>query len=477
MRAALPSTSHGQRRRRPLAVFNRSWVSAARLSGWAAVVAASAGAVLGWGTPHTEITRFGLRFVDGADWLSNRIGGLRPMEDLAWGADYRGDLNPGWYVDDYLLMPGVPDHLSHLMPEVRRTWVPYFRRTVQALREESPANAARWLGSFLHFVEDSGSPPHAFPTGGLAHTRMENYVLSLDIRLPAYRPEPRWGGSATAPESLERSVVERLDRLVDYSAERGRRLKPLAERDDRTACEPLVLESCKETIRAVADVTSAAVDLARQPAPPESGGWIGEVEAPPHPELGDAPVRVVLSGGPHSTIAEPLSRGDIGTASRYRFVFRGLPRGDYRGWVERPGCALAPVSVAVRPNRVAQTQTRLPVDGSGGNLIRNPSGILKWIDPSRPDHWRRVGGEWRTDPIPVRRQSAYRVGSLTAAGESPVRLRFAVDPAGTDAGSPRFFTSGSVLTAPERWVSLGVPGERPPLRAWLEPVTPPPLER
>jgi len=28
---------------------------------------------------------------------------------------------------------------------------------LQALRTETPANAARWVGSLLHFVEDTGS--------------------------------------------------------------------------------------------------------------------------------------------------------------------------------------------------------------------------------------------------------------------------------------------------------------------------------
>ena len=38
---------------------------------------------------------------------------------------------------------------------------PLFIRALQALRTESPANAVRWLGSLLHFVTDTGSPPHA----------------------------------------------------------------------------------------------------------------------------------------------------------------------------------------------------------------------------------------------------------------------------------------------------------------------------
>ena len=45
-----------------------------------------------------------------------------------------------------------------------------------ALLSESPANAARWLGSLLHFVEDTGSPPHAAEIRGPLHIKMENWI-------------------------------------------------------------------------------------------------------------------------------------------------------------------------------------------------------------------------------------------------------------------------------------------------------------
>ncbi len=77
-------------------------------------------------------------------------------------------------------------HLDHLVPEVNRTYDPYFRRALQALRTETPLNAARWIGSLLHFVEDTGSPPHPAEIHGDVHSKMENWVDAKQIHLPGY---------------------------------------------------------------------------------------------------------------------------------------------------------------------------------------------------------------------------------------------------------------------------------------------------
>ena len=72
---------------------------------------------------------------------------------------------------------------QHMIPDVQATYRPYFLRALQALRTESPANAARWTGALLHFVTDTGSPPHAIALSGDAHTKMENWLDPYKIDL------------------------------------------------------------------------------------------------------------------------------------------------------------------------------------------------------------------------------------------------------------------------------------------------------
>ena len=70
---------------------------------------------------------------------------------------------------------------------------PLFIRALQALRTESPANAVRWLGSLLHFVTDTGSPPpHALVYKGDIQAndraRYDRSLLNRRPRLPASLP-------------------------------------------------------------------------------------------------------------------------------------------------------------------------------------------------------------------------------------------------------------------------------------------------
>ena len=69
--------------------------------------------------------------------------------------------NDFYYVNDYLLIRQCPQqcvqYLRHDVPEVQQTFVPYFRRALQALRTETPVNACRQIGPILHYVEDAGT--------------------------------------------------------------------------------------------------------------------------------------------------------------------------------------------------------------------------------------------------------------------------------------------------------------------------------
>jgi len=86
------------------------------------------------------------------------------------------ELEAQFYSNNYLIFPGAPRSYQQDVPDVVNTYRPFFLRALRALRTKFPANAARWLGSLLYFVTDTGSPPHALVFKGDIHTKMENWL-------------------------------------------------------------------------------------------------------------------------------------------------------------------------------------------------------------------------------------------------------------------------------------------------------------
>jgi hypothetical protein len=112
-----------------------------------------------WG-PHPAITQAALDVIGTNHSLVRFLGGhAQRLTNYCWLADFKRlpfrDVDQDFYADDYLLFPPVTTHIDHICPEVKRSFTPYFRRALQAMRTESRANAARWIGSLLHFTEGS----------------------------------------------------------------------------------------------------------------------------------------------------------------------------------------------------------------------------------------------------------------------------------------------------------------------------------
>src|SRR5205807_10459785 len=96
----------------------------------------------------------------------------------------------------------------------------------------SAPNAARWMGSLLHYVTDTGSPPHTIGLSGPAHTKMENWLDASKLDVRGY-----------SPKVLSREAfLARMDGLIEFSKQRCERLKPLIEAGDRAQCEPVIME-------------------------------------------------------------------------------------------------------------------------------------------------------------------------------------------------------------------------------------------
>lgn len=311
---------------------------------------------LAWG-PHTEITRAAVDRLPPGDRVEERLGALE-LQRYSWLPDYRDAVLPDYAPNDYLLFEGFPEHVSHLTPDVRRTYRPFFLRALQALRTESRAHAARWVGSLLHFIQDSGSPPHALPTSGALHFRMENWVDGEQVELPGYRPR-RLG---RRPEEAIRALETRMEDEIRAARALAEQLRPLCERNDRAGAEPLIRQAALSSAGVTADVlhTLLALESGRQRR--ELAAVEIMVRAPRDPVRPLAPARLRLLGTPFSTGSEAVTEA---TADYYRgrLLLKNVPPGRYRGELSRPGATPLQVEVTARPGSTIRVSVELAAMG------------------------------------------------------------------------------------------------------------------
>jgi Carboxypeptidase regulatory-like domain len=330
-----------------------------------------------WG-PHGEIAQAALDAVGPDDPLVRQLGpDAKRLAQYVWMADLRQTLlvrsDEVFYADDYLLFRAASRHYQHICPEVKQTYAPYFRRALQALRMESTRNAARWIGSLLHFTTDTGSPPHAAGFLGSAHSKMENWVDAKLIHIPGY--EPRLLGADDV--SAEAGFLQRMDGLIEFSKERAQRCRADVDADRRAAVEPVVLESALETARVTADLLHTLGVLSANAT--DDATLAGKVIVPKieHATMSRLTAKVVLLGTSYSTLTEP-----DGT-----FTFRHLPAGEYRLVLFAPGRVSEQKPVRIT---AAASVTLEPVDlsqGADGNLVRNCTFAVRWVSAEAFDHW------------------------------------------------------------------------------------------
>ncbi|GDY20555.1 hypothetical protein LBMAG56_19000 [Verrucomicrobiota bacterium] len=359
-----------------------------------------------WG-PHPRITDAALETLGPTNALAQALGPQLPrLNQHCWMGDLRRMLTTSagerFYADDYLLFPALPRHLDHICPEVTNTYAPHFLRAVQALRTETPRNAVRWIGSLLHFVEDTGSPPHASMIRGDAHSKMENWVDAAQIQLGGYRPQRLGDDDARALDGF----LRRMDGLIAFSKMRGDRALPLVRAGDRAAVEPLVLECALETSRVVADLLHTLGMLAAPPdAAPAPGATLsGIISAPTAAGLETVPAKIMLAGTLFSTLAEPDGS----------YTFRELPAGEHRLVVVRPGCKTLSTQVRLASAARVTLDLALAAASTSGNLLRHGDFMADWIRPGTPDGWtqqrppgKRAG--WESETVPVKSGSSYRL--------------------------------------------------------------------
>lgn len=364
---------------------------------------------MAWG-PHPQITGAALSVLDAKDPLSEFLG---PNLDRLKSYCGMGDMyekpmteldGSVYYANDYLLHQALPMFSAHTCPGVNKSFETHFRRAVQALRTESPLNAARWTGTLLHFTEDPGAPPHALPGMGALHGPMEGWVDSTKIIITGYQPKLL---GSTEDEAVA-GYIKRMEELVAFSKIRGERLKPLAAANNRPACEPIELESALESSRVSADVLYTLGRIALSPVP---GSCVlsGTIN-PSHPNEPGVPcAKVVLLGTNYSTVVDPSGK----------FEFRNLPAGKYEGRVIKTGYKLGRFSADLTGGGVRVINLALRNAVPAGNLVLNGDFSLRWVTQERPDGWYPRKDGLDTSVMPVKAGQKYIIVAGWKPGATP----------------------------------------------------------
>jgi hypothetical protein len=350
----------------------------------------------GWG-PHPAITQASLDALGTNAALVRLLGSqAERLTNYCWMADFKRlpfkEPDQDFYADDYLLFPQAPVHWDHICPEVKRTYRPYFHRALQALRMETPANASRWIGSLLHFVEDTGSPPHAAEIRGGAHNNMENWVEARRIQIAGYRPQLLGANEAEALEGF----LRRMDGLIEFSKGRGNSLVTPVLIGNQRAVQPVVLECALETSRVTADLLHT-LGVLGQVSREGSANVTGTIDSKAAPGFERCPARIVFRGTNFSTMTDPTGN----------FELRQVPAGTWQVTVFRPGSGATNATLTLEPGKTNRCHFTLPE--ANANLIRNGDFNLKWVRSNAPDCWTPTPAAWEGEIIPLIEGQPYEV--------------------------------------------------------------------
>ena len=388
-----------------------------------ATMVSVAGTAHGWG-PHTEITAAALAVLPDRDKLRARLGDDfdRLSREYCWMGDWQEAVRPDHYADDYLLFPGSQRHVTHMHPHVRKTFGPFFRRALQAIRTESPREAARWVGSLLHFVQDAGSPPHTTGIGGTLHGKMERWVDESKITIAGY--EPKLLGEID--RGAERAFEDRMAGLHDFAKARAEKLRPLVEKVETRTNQPLELECALEVARVTADLLHTLFTLGLREPVVAGAGLEGKLGYTPPSGYATVPAKVILAGTDYSTTTD--------RDGRYRF--RNLPARTYTIWVLATGYEAQRIeNVMLKAGKTTELSPRLALDPVAGNLVRNPAFRVRWVTSDRPDCWLTdpvKSGRWASVPIRLPLDRTVSVQVEFADGKRvPISVRWRNNPSST----------------------------------------------
>ena len=379
--------------------------------------------VWGWGSkPHSQIVDAALTVIPPADGLSIRLQGealnLRNDVQMADWVNSLVQLSETWragtesfpqneaeyFANDYLIFPEAPHQFNHSVPR-GIGHVPTILPAGGTGAANRNANQCRTMGgSLLHFVTDSGSPPHTIGLRGANHTKMENWLDASQINIAGYHPVLLGSTDTTAVQGL----IDEMHALIAKDKIIALRMTPFAEANDRSQIEPLALACATNTAKVTADVVHTLMILAAQAPASNSGSIAASVSAPSAPMFELLPAKLVLLNTNYSTLSEASSI--VGERYQGSFVLRNLPAGVYRAAIERVGAeTLLTEPFNVTKGRVSHFDWQMKPSAPQDNLVQNPDFILRWVSRNAPDHWHFDSKDkcWVSDNIPVQAGKAY----------------------------------------------------------------------
>lgn len=395
----------------------------------------------GWGSrPHSQIVDAALSVIPPEDALSQRLGTqaleLRMTVLMADWSDrlvqitatsYAGAMpftipQYEYFSNDYLFFPKSTRSVNHSWPGVQLGYTPFFLRSLQALRTESPSNAARWIGSLLHYVTDSGSPPHAIGIKGDDHTKMENWLDASKIDLRGYHPVLLGSTDKEAAAGLEAEMRT----LNQENSPIARREVPLAEANDKASIAVMSLVCATNTAKVTADVIHTLLTLSQHASQSDTGAITATVVAPNVQDLSMLPAKLVLLRTDYSTTSEAAtSTGEFYSGS---FDLHNIPVGSYQAAIERPGAkTIFTKTFTVAKGHTIHFDFRMQPSAAPGNLVRNPDFRLHWVSADAPDHWHFDSKEnsWISDNIAIKVGATYEFwADATQAGTTQVSLQW-----------------------------------------------------
>ena len=177
---------------------------------------------------------------------------------------------------------------------------PFFRRALQALRTETPVNAARpgsaRCSTSPRTPDRRRTPPRSWATS-TARWRTGRCAGHHHHRLPA-----------TTARELDDEVLagflRRMDGLIAFSRERFERAWLHVLAGNRAATEPIVLESALER-RASSPTCSRTLGHLAEAPQPGTARLRGTITSPPAADTAKVPAKAILLGTNYSTLAGP----------------------------------------------------------------------------------------------------------------------------------------------------------------------------
>ncbi len=139
--------------------------------------------LFGWGQPHHAITRAALETLPGwqKEWLGTELKALGDVHCMIPDQVYSDKANA-----KYAAMDSRPGevylqvlHLPTVQTEYLEVMTYFMERAVTALREGRSGDAARFMGTMCHQIEDYGSPSHTMP-GDNQFTLLQQFLPPSD---------------------------------------------------------------------------------------------------------------------------------------------------------------------------------------------------------------------------------------------------------------------------------------------------------